>query len=164
VRSLSAEAGGKGSTKKDLNSQRNLFKDVLEFLEVLICSFPLESYCLCAFVLISFYVVRMATLLKSQWRLVEIHYKHQHGLSLYRFLSIWSFVLFSIHGLGLCLWFSSCVCFFNSWTSWSIFLVVGLLSTCRLVFLTCPHVWCDVLLSYFPSQCCFYTLLTSNFI
>ncbi|KAG6784456.1 hypothetical protein POTOM_010151 [Populus tomentosa] len=33
VRSLSAEAGGKGSTKKDLNSQRNLFKDVLEFLE-----------------------------------------------------------------------------------------------------------------------------------
>lgn len=36
VRDLSAEAGGKGSTKKDLNSQRNLFKDVLEFLEVLI--------------------------------------------------------------------------------------------------------------------------------
>ncbi|KAG6786458.1 hypothetical protein POTOM_008061 [Populus tomentosa] len=33
VRILSAEAGGKGSTKKDLNSQRNLFKDVLEFLE-----------------------------------------------------------------------------------------------------------------------------------
>lgn len=33
VRNLSAEAGGKGSTKKDLNSQRNLFKDVLEFLE-----------------------------------------------------------------------------------------------------------------------------------
>ncbi|CAK7347437.1 unnamed protein product [Dovyalis caffra] len=33
VRTLSAEAGGKGSAKKDLNSQRNLFKDVLEFLE-----------------------------------------------------------------------------------------------------------------------------------
>ncbi|KDP41629.1 hypothetical protein JCGZ_16036 [Jatropha curcas] len=33
VRDLSAEAGGKGSIKKDLNSQRNLFKDVLEFLE-----------------------------------------------------------------------------------------------------------------------------------
>ncbi|KAJ8762437.1 hypothetical protein K2173_007876 [Erythroxylum novogranatense] len=33
VRNLSAEAGGKGSTKKDLNSQRNLFKDILEFLE-----------------------------------------------------------------------------------------------------------------------------------
>ncbi|KAK4795945.1 hypothetical protein SAY86_028271 [Trapa natans] len=33
VRSLSAEAGGKGSAKKDLNSQRNLFKDILEFLE-----------------------------------------------------------------------------------------------------------------------------------
>lgn len=34
VRSLSVEAGGKGTGKKDLNSQRNLFKDVLEFLEV----------------------------------------------------------------------------------------------------------------------------------
>ncbi|GLT77366.1 hypothetical protein SLA2020_489610 [Shorea laevis] len=33
VRELSAEAGGKGSAKKDLNSQRNLFKDILEFLE-----------------------------------------------------------------------------------------------------------------------------------
>lgn len=33
------EAGGKGSAKKDLNSQRNLFKDVLEFLEVLVVDF-----------------------------------------------------------------------------------------------------------------------------
>ncbi|KAJ4837005.1 hypothetical protein Tsubulata_045182 [Turnera subulata] len=33
VRDLSSEAGGKGSAKKDLNNQRNLFKDVLEFLE-----------------------------------------------------------------------------------------------------------------------------------
>ncbi|KAA3488740.1 interferon-related developmental regulator 1-like [Gossypium australe] len=33
VRDLSVEAGGKGSAKKDLNNQRNLFKDVLEFLE-----------------------------------------------------------------------------------------------------------------------------------
>ncbi|KAK4770512.1 hypothetical protein SAY87_031044 [Trapa incisa] len=33
VRSLSMEAGGKGSTKKDLNNQRNTFKDILEFLE-----------------------------------------------------------------------------------------------------------------------------------
>ncbi|KAF5739470.1 hypothetical protein HS088_TW12G00676 [Tripterygium wilfordii] len=33
ARNLSAEAGGKGSAKKDLNSQRNLFKDILEFLE-----------------------------------------------------------------------------------------------------------------------------------
>ncbi|KAK1381295.1 Interferon-related developmental regulator 1 [Heracleum sosnowskyi] len=33
VRSLSVEAGGKGSAKKDLNSQRNTFRDVLEFLE-----------------------------------------------------------------------------------------------------------------------------------
>eukprot|EP00262_Sarcandra_glabra_P000725 TRINITY_DN10846_c0_g1_i1.p1 TRINITY_DN10846_c0_g1~~TRINITY_DN10846_c0_g1_i1.p1 ORF type:complete len:444 (+),score=87.91 TRINITY_DN10846_c0_g1_i1:285-1616(+) len=33
VRNLSMEAGGKGSAKKDLNSQRNLFRDVLTFLE-----------------------------------------------------------------------------------------------------------------------------------
>ncbi|XP_022772916.1 interferon-related developmental regulator 1-like isoform X2 [Durio zibethinus] len=33
VRDLSMEAGGKGSAKKVLNDQRNLFKDVLEFLE-----------------------------------------------------------------------------------------------------------------------------------
>ncbi|KAG9440436.1 hypothetical protein H6P81_020601 [Aristolochia fimbriata] len=33
VRSLSMEAGGKGSAKKDLNNQRSLFRDVLEFLE-----------------------------------------------------------------------------------------------------------------------------------
>ncbi|KAM3688458.1 uncharacterized protein LOC142613758 [Castanea sativa] len=33
VRDLSAEAGGKGSAKKDLNSQRNLFRDILDFFE-----------------------------------------------------------------------------------------------------------------------------------
>ncbi|XAR48420.1 hypothetical protein NMG60_11031242 [Bertholletia excelsa] len=33
VRNLSTEAGGKGSNKKDLQSQRNLFRDILEFLE-----------------------------------------------------------------------------------------------------------------------------------
>ncbi|KAL4566276.1 hypothetical protein LXL04_030390 [Taraxacum kok-saghyz] len=33
VRTLSAEAGGKGLTKKDLNNQRNTFRDILEFLE-----------------------------------------------------------------------------------------------------------------------------------
>ncbi|KAK9270435.1 hypothetical protein L1049_026014 [Liquidambar formosana] len=33
VRNLSAEAGGKGSAKKDLNNQRNLFRDILEFIE-----------------------------------------------------------------------------------------------------------------------------------
>ncbi|XP_044511422.1 interferon-related developmental regulator 1-like isoform X1 [Mangifera indica] len=37
VRNLSMEAGGKGSAKKDLNNQRNLFKDILEFLEVGYC-------------------------------------------------------------------------------------------------------------------------------
>ena len=35
VKNLSTEAGGKGSAKKDLNSQRNSFRDILEFLEVL---------------------------------------------------------------------------------------------------------------------------------
>lgn len=35
VRTLSAEAGGKGSAKKDLNNQRNIFRDILEFLEVI---------------------------------------------------------------------------------------------------------------------------------
>lgn len=33
VRNLSAEAGGKAIAKKDLNNQRNTFKDILEFLE-----------------------------------------------------------------------------------------------------------------------------------
>lgn len=33
VRNLSSEAGGKGSVKKDLNNQRNLFRDVLEYFE-----------------------------------------------------------------------------------------------------------------------------------
>ncbi|XP_022140322.1 interferon-related developmental regulator 1 [Momordica charantia] len=33
VKSLSVEAGGKGSAKKDLNFQRNTFRDILEFLE-----------------------------------------------------------------------------------------------------------------------------------
>ncbi|XP_027330007.1 interferon-related developmental regulator 1-like isoform X3 [Abrus precatorius] len=33
VKNLSAEAGGKGSAKKDLNSQRNLFRDIVEFFE-----------------------------------------------------------------------------------------------------------------------------------
>ncbi|TKY74977.1 Interferon-related developmental regulator 1 [Spatholobus suberectus] len=32
-KNLSIEAGGKGSAKKDLNSQRNLFRDILDFFE-----------------------------------------------------------------------------------------------------------------------------------
>lgn len=49
VRNLSAEAGGKGSAKKDLNSQRNLFKDILEFLEVfLVFSYNIYFWlCVC---------------------------------------------------------------------------------------------------------------------
>lgn len=35
VKSLSMEAGGKGSVKKDLNFQRNTFRDILEYLEVI---------------------------------------------------------------------------------------------------------------------------------
>ena len=38
VRDLATEAGGKGSAKKDLNMQRSLFKDLVEFLEV--CMYP----------------------------------------------------------------------------------------------------------------------------
>lgn len=34
MRDLSAEAGGRGSVKKDLNDQRNTFRDILDFLEV----------------------------------------------------------------------------------------------------------------------------------
>lgn len=33
-KNLSVEAGGKGSAKKDLNSQRNSFRDILDFFEV----------------------------------------------------------------------------------------------------------------------------------
>ncbi|KNA20455.1 hypothetical protein SOVF_051770 [Spinacia oleracea] len=33
VRDLASEAGGKGAAKKDLNNQRNLFRDFLDFLE-----------------------------------------------------------------------------------------------------------------------------------
>ncbi|KAH9618895.1 hypothetical protein KSS87_010292 [Heliosperma pusillum] len=33
VRTLASEAGGKGAAKKDLNNQRNLFRDLLDFLE-----------------------------------------------------------------------------------------------------------------------------------
>ena len=34
VRDLAVEAGGKGCAKKDLNTQRSLFKDLVQFLEV----------------------------------------------------------------------------------------------------------------------------------
>ena len=50
VRNLSAEAGGKGSAKKDLNNQRNLFRDILEYIEVhlslslSLCGGSLEAY------------------------------------------------------------------------------------------------------------------------
>ncbi|XP_011654151.1 interferon-related developmental regulator 1 isoform X1 [Cucumis sativus] len=37
VKNLSMEAGGKGSAKKDLNSQRNTFRDILEFFEYGYC-------------------------------------------------------------------------------------------------------------------------------
>lgn len=48
VRNLSAEAGGKGSAKKDLNSQRNFFRDMLEFLEVLLwVSTNIDANCSC---------------------------------------------------------------------------------------------------------------------
>lgn len=48
VRNLSAEAGGKGSAKKDLNSQRNFFRDMSDFLEVLLwVSTNIDVNCSC---------------------------------------------------------------------------------------------------------------------
>lgn len=47
VRELSMEAGGKGSVKKDLNRQRNLFRDILEFMEVALFIFPSVQYMHC---------------------------------------------------------------------------------------------------------------------
>ncbi|CAJ1972824.1 unnamed protein product [Sphenostylis stenocarpa] len=35
VKNLSVESGGKGSAKKDLNNQRNLFRDIVEFFEIM---------------------------------------------------------------------------------------------------------------------------------
>lgn len=53
VQGLSAEAGGKGSAKKDLNSQRNTFRDILDFLEVCFCQFyPLPFACWTAITLL----------------------------------------------------------------------------------------------------------------
>ncbi|KAJ0768958.1 hypothetical protein HanOQP8_Chr03g0114951 [Helianthus annuus] len=56
VRNLSVEAGGKGSAKKDLNNQRNTFRDILEFLEVF-CSYNiLKTLCLCRMVLLTVFI------------------------------------------------------------------------------------------------------------
>jgi len=49
VRDLASEAGGKGAAKKDLNNQRNLFRDLLDFLEVLFHMHLLFSCFLCLF-------------------------------------------------------------------------------------------------------------------
>lgn len=46
VKNLSSEAGGKGSVKKDLNNQRNLFRDVLEYFEVHLYLYFLTSWTL----------------------------------------------------------------------------------------------------------------------
>lgn len=53
VRNLSAEAGGKGSVKKDLNNQRNLFRDVLEYFEVLLFVFNLMDISLCVWIFLT---------------------------------------------------------------------------------------------------------------
>lgn len=49
VRDLSVEAGGKGSSKKDLNSQKILFRDILEFFEVIyVCiAYYFKLYIVC---------------------------------------------------------------------------------------------------------------------
>lgn len=38
VKTLSVEASGKGLAKKDLSSQRNLFRDIVDYIEVIIFS------------------------------------------------------------------------------------------------------------------------------
>lgn len=43
VKNLAVEAGGKGSAKKDLNNQRDLFRNISEFFEVLWVPFLLLS-------------------------------------------------------------------------------------------------------------------------
>lgn len=50
VRSLSVEAGGKGSAKKDLNNQRNTFRDIQDFLEVPLLFGLLFFQCVCVYV------------------------------------------------------------------------------------------------------------------
>lgn len=43
AKTLSTEAGGKGSAKVDLNNQRNTFQDIVAFIEVLVFSFSSKS-------------------------------------------------------------------------------------------------------------------------
>lgn len=85
VKSLSVEAGGKGSAKKDLNFQRNTFRDILEFLEVhyiFIASINLlifGSFLFLGLFDYRFCKFRMAIVLKLQLRLEEICCRLQRG-------------------------------------------------------------------------------------
>lgn len=44
ARDLAAEAGGRSSAKKDLTNQRNMFRDILEYFEVLFHFFVFTYY------------------------------------------------------------------------------------------------------------------------
>lgn len=61
-KNLSIEAGGKGSAKKDLNSQRNLFRDILDFFEV-VCFY---HYC--------YYYLKMNNVLLMKLKLLYWSY------------------------------------------------------------------------------------------
>lgn len=61
-KNLSTEAGGKGSAKKDLNSQRNLFRDILDFFEV-VCFY---HYC--------YYYLKMNNVLLMKLKLLYWSY------------------------------------------------------------------------------------------
>ena len=54
VKGLSMEAGGKGSAKRDLNSQRNTFRDILEFFEVHLHHIFISSLHVSIFISLSF--------------------------------------------------------------------------------------------------------------
>lgn len=84
VRDLSVEAGGKGSAKKDLDTQRNLFKDLVEFLEVYFLGLFFFIGLLYTFGRIFKYdlliMIRMDTLQKPLQRLEGTLYRRQHGI------------------------------------------------------------------------------------
>lgn len=148
-KNLSAEAGGKGSAKKDLNSQRNLFRDILDFFEVCwwysyspfffhpfillfenrSCStHESESEGICTYPFIVICHIRMVTPLKFQWRLVVILYRHRRGPKWYRFF-LPSFIWF---------FYTACIAFwhldFCSWISLNTSLEEDSLNICRLDF------------------------------
>lgn len=72
VKSLSMEAGGKGSVKKDLNFQRNTFRDILEYLEVIHSLHVVSLFFFFELMYRSVvWLTRMVIVQRYRWRLVE---------------------------------------------------------------------------------------------